>query len=95
MGKTAFCLNIAENAALQAETGVAIFSLEMSKEQLALRMLCSEARVDLSTVRTGHLSDREFRELAKAAGRLSDAPIYIDDTPALVGRSSCAPRRGG
>jgi replicative DNA helicase len=83
MGKTAFCLNIAENAALRADTGVAVFSLEMSKEQLALRMLCSEARVDLSRVRTGHLSDREFPKLAMAAGRLADAPIFIDDTPAL------------
>jgi len=83
MGKTAFCLNIAEHAALQGESGVAIFSLEMSKEQLAMRMLCSEARVDLSKVRTGHLSDREFRELAEAAGRLSYAPIYVDDTPAV------------
>jgi replicative DNA helicase len=83
MGKTAFCLNIAENAGLRADAGVAVFSLEMSKEQLALRMLCSEARVDLSRVRTGHLTDHEFRELAEAAARLSYAPIYIDDTPAL------------
>jgi replicative DNA helicase len=83
MGKTAFCLNIAEHAALRADIGVAVFSLEMSKEQLAMRMLCSEARVDLARVRTGHLSDREFPKLAMAAGRLGDAPIYIDDTPAL------------
>ena len=83
MGKTAFCLNIAEHAALRTDTGVAIFSLEMAKEQLAMRMLCSEARVDLARVRTGHLSDREFPKLAMAAGRLGDAPIYIDDTPAL------------
>src|SRR5205814_7567851 len=83
MGKTAFCLNIAENAALRSDVGVAVFSLEMAKEQLAMRMLCSEARVDLSRVRTGHLSDREFPRLAMAAGRLADAPIYIDDTPAL------------
>src|SRR5881628_2035179 len=83
MGKTALCLNIAEHAALRADVGVAIFSLEMSKEQLALRMLCSESRVDLKRVRTGHLSDREFPKLAMAAGRLADAPIYIDDTPAL------------
>jgi replicative DNA helicase len=83
MGKTAFCLNIAEHAALRADSGVAVFSLEMSKEQLAMRMLCSEARVDLSKVRTGHLSDREFRELAEAAARLSYAPIYVDDTPAM------------
>ena len=83
MGKTAFCLNIAEHAALRTDTGVAIFSLEMAKEQLAMRMLCSEARVDLARVRTGHLSDREFPKLAMAAGRLADAPIFIDDTPAL------------
>ncbi|TMA69836.1 MAG: replicative DNA helicase, partial [Deltaproteobacteria bacterium] len=80
---TALCLNIAEHAALRAEVGVAIFSLEMSKEQLALRMLCSESRVDLKRVRTGHLSEREFPKLAMAAGRLADAPIFIDDTPAL------------
>ncbi len=80
---TAFCLNIAEHAALRSDVGVAIFSLEMAKEQLAMRMLCSEARVDLARVRTGHLSDREFPKLAMAAGRLGDAPIYIDDTPAL------------
>jgi replicative DNA helicase len=83
MGKTAFVLNLAEHAALRADTGVAIFSLEMAKEQLAMRMLCSEARVDLARVRTGHLSDREFPKLAMAAGRLADASIYIDDTPAL------------
>src|SRR5215813_5503803 len=83
MGKTAFCLNIAEHAALRADSGVAVFSLEMSKEQLAMRMLCSEARVDLARVLTGHLTDREFRELAEAAARLSYAPIYVDDTPAL------------
>jgi replicative DNA helicase len=83
MGKTAFCLNIAEHAALRAEVGVAIFSLEMAKEQLAMRMLCSEARVDLARVRTGHLTDREFPRLAMACGRLAEAPVYIDDTPAL------------
>jgi len=83
MGKTAFCLNIAENCALRADVGVAVFSLEMAKEQLAMRMLCSEARVDLARVRTGHLTDREFPRLAMAAGRLADAPVYIDDTPAL------------
>ncbi|MCW5891626.1 MAG: replicative DNA helicase [bacterium] len=84
MGKTAFCLNIAENAALKGDAGCAFFSLEMSKEQLAMRMLCSQAHVDLARVRTGHLNDREFRELAEAAARLSYAPIYIDDTPALT-----------
>jgi len=83
MGKTAIVLNVAEHAALRADVGVAVFSLEMAKEQLAMRMLCSEARVDLARVRTGHLSDREFPHLAMAAGRLGDAPIFIDDTPAL------------
>jgi replicative DNA helicase len=81
---TAFALNLAENAALRSDVGVAVFSLEMSKEQLALRMLCSEARVDLARVRTGHVTDREFPALAMAAGRLGDARIYIDDTPALT-----------
>jgi replicative DNA helicase len=83
MGKTAFALNIAENAAMHANTGVAVFSLEMSKEQLVLRMLCSEARVDQSKVRAGFAADRDFPKLAMAASRLSEAPIYIDDTPAL------------
>jgi len=84
MGKTALCMNIAENAALKADAGVAIFSLEMSKEQLAMRMLCSQAHVDLKRVRTGHLNDAEFGELAKAAANLSEAKIFIDDTPALT-----------
>src|SRR5204862_7238275 len=66
-----------------SERGVAIVSLEMWKEQLAMRMLCSEAGGELARVRTGHLSDREFPKLAMAAGRLADAAIYIDDTPAL------------
>lgn len=83
MGKTAFALNIAANAALKTGGGVAIFSLEMSKEQLALRLLAGEARVDLTRVRTGQLSDREFRDLAYAASHLYPAPIFIDDTPAL------------
>jgi replicative DNA helicase len=83
MGKTAIVLNVAEHAALRADVGVAVFSLEMAKEQLAMRMLCSEARVDLARVRTGHLTDREFRELAEAAARLSYASIYVDDTPAV------------
>ncbi|MFQ5902233.1 MAG: replicative DNA helicase [Candidatus Binatia bacterium] len=83
MGKTAFCLNIAAHAALNAGVGVAIFSLEMAKEQLVLRMLCSEARVDNSKIRSGYLADREFPKLAMAAGRLNEALIYIDDTPAI------------
>jgi len=82
MGKTALVLNIAQYMALHANTAVAIFSLEMSKEQLVLRMLCSEARVDIAKVRTGYLGERDFPRLAMAAGRLAEAPIYIDDTPA-------------
>jgi replicative DNA helicase len=81
MGKTAFVLNVAQYAALHANIPIAIFSLEMSKEQLVMRLLCSEARVDNAKVRTGYLSERDFPRLAMAAGRLSDAPIYIDDTP--------------
>lgn len=82
MGKTAFALNLATNAAF-AGTGAAIFSLEMAKEQLVLRMLCSEARVNSSKVRSGYLGERDFPQLAKAAARLHEAPIYIDDTPAI------------
>jgi len=82
MGKTAFALNIATNAAY-AGIGAAVFSLEMGKEQLVLRMLCSEARVNSSKVRSGYLGERDFPQLAKAAGRLHEAPIYIDDTPAI------------
>jgi replicative DNA helicase len=82
MGKTAFSLNIASHAAFDGH-GIAIFSLEMAKEQLALRLLCSEARVNNSRVRTGYLSDRDFPKLATAAGRLHDALIFIDDTPAI------------
>jgi len=82
MGKTAFALNIGAHAAF-AGVGVAVFSLEMAKEQLVLRMLCSEARVNSSKVRSGYLGERDFPQLAKAAGRLHEAPIYIDDTPAI------------
>src|SRR3989475_2656111 len=82
MGKTAFSLNIASHAAFSGY-GVAVFSLEMAKEQLALRLLCSGARVDNSKGRTGYLSDRDFPKLATAAGKLHDALIYIDDTPAI------------
>ncbi len=82
MGKTALCLNIATHAAFGGH-GVAVFSLEMAKEQLVLRMLCSEARIDHSKVRSGYLADREFPALVMAAGRLAEIPIYIDDTPAI------------
>ncbi|MDA8163268.1 MAG: replicative DNA helicase [Desulfobacteraceae bacterium] len=82
MGKTALALNIAQRASIENNTTVAIFSLEMSKEQLALRMLCSEARVDAQKVRTGFLSEHDWPVLINAAGRLSEASIFIDDTPA-------------
>src|ERR1700722_14512965 len=82
MGKTALALNIAAYAAMDAEPkrGVAFFSLEMSKEQLVLRMLCAEGRVDSSKARAGFLSERDFPKLAQAAARLSEAPIFIDDS---------------
>ena len=82
MGKTAFCLNIAEYAAVEHNIGVAVFSMEMSTEQLVMRMLCSQAEIDNSRVRTGNLHDRDIKNLALTAGRLGGAPIYIDDTPA-------------
>lgn len=83
MGKTAFCLNLAQYAAIEKRIPVAIFSLEMSKEQLVIRMLCSEAMVDGTRLRTGFLHESDWPRLTLAAGNLSDAPIFIDDTPAL------------
>ncbi len=83
MGKTAFCLNVAAHAAIDKEKSVAVFSLEMSKEQLVLRMLCSEARVDAHRLRTGYLSESDWPKLTLAAGRLSESPIFIDDTAAI------------
>ncbi len=83
MGKTAFCLNVATHAA-HSGTGVAIFSLEMSRESLVQRMLCAEARVDSQAVRRGQLKDRDYTKLARAAGILTNCPIWIDDTPALT-----------
>ncbi len=82
---TALALNCARNAALNRDrpTGVAIFSLEMSAQQLAQRLLTSEARVDAQEARTGRLTTESWRELARAAGRLNDAPIFVDDTPGL------------
>jgi replicative DNA helicase len=83
MGKTALALNIARNAAVDAGISVAIFSLEMSKEQLSLRMLCSEARIDSSRLRGGFFSMEDWRRLTDAADILSESPIYIDDSPSL------------
>lgn len=83
MGKTAFALNVAANAALEQQ-GVAVFSLEMSKEALVHRMLTSMARVDAQRVRQGTLRDYDFTQLARAAGILQSCPIWIDDQPALT-----------
>ena len=83
MGKSAFALNIATNAAVRAKTPVAIFSLEMSKEQMANRILCSEAMVDSNKVRTGKVEDDDWTKLAEASGILSEAQIFIDDTPGI------------
>ncbi len=83
MGKSAFVLNIAANAALKANVPVVIFNLEMSKEQLVNRMLCSEAMVDSNKVRTGKIEEDDWVKLATALGPLSEAPIYIDDTPGI------------
>ena len=83
MGKTAFCLNIARNVAVDAKIGVGFFSLEMASYQLAMRLLCSEARVNSHLVRTGKLPREHFSRLVRGVGRLAEAPIYIDDTPAL------------
>ncbi len=80
IGKTAFCLNIAQYASMKTQQAVGIFSLEMSKEQLVLRMLCSDARVDSQRLRTGNLTEKDWAPLAKAYGELSAAPIFIDDS---------------
>ena len=83
MGKSAFALNIATNAAVRANTPVAIFSLEMSKEQMTNRILCSEAMVDSNKVRTGKIEDEDWTKLAEASGALSTSQIFIDDTPGI------------
>ncbi len=83
MGKTAFCLNIAQHAATVEKVPTVVFSLEMSKEQLALRMLCSEARIDNHKLRSGHIAENEWGKLTMAAGRLSEASLFIDDTPGM------------
>ncbi len=83
MGKTMFCLNIARNAALTTQKPVVIFSLEMSREQLALRLLCAEAVVNSQHLRTGDVKDDEWERLGRGLGRLGEAPIFIDDTPSI------------
>ncbi len=83
MGKTALVTNIVENAAIGGKLPAVVFSLEMSKEQLVMRMLCSLARIDASRLRTGHLEGNDIEQIKNAAGKLDSAPIYIDDTPAI------------
>ncbi len=84
MGKTAFCLNVVQYAAAEADIPSAFFSLEMSKEQLALRLLCAEARVDNHKLRSGYVAESEWGKLSLGAGKLSEAKIYIDDTPGIT-----------
>ncbi len=83
MGKTALALCIARNVAMVGGVPVGVFSLEMSKEQLALRLLCAEARVDSHKIRTGFLTQQECVKMLQAAGKFTEAPMYIDDTPAI------------
>lgn len=83
MGKSAFALGIAEFAGVVEKVPTAIFSLEMSKEQLVQRMLCSHAKVDAHKVRTGYLATSDWPRLTAAAGKLSESPIFIDDTPGI------------
>ncbi|HEY0790074.1 MAG TPA: replicative DNA helicase [Chthoniobacterales bacterium] len=83
MGKTALAMNIAEHVALEVGKAVAVFSLEMSSQQLVQRLLCSRAKVNLQKVRTGFLSERDFPNLTTAAAKLASARLYIDDTPGL------------
>ncbi len=83
MGKTSLCLTLAQNAAIQAGAVVGVFSLEMSKESLVMRMLCSEGRVDAHRFRSGYLSRDEWARLAGALGTLAEARIFIDDTPGI------------
>ena len=81
MGKTSFALNIAQHVASQQKMAVGVYSFEMTQQEINLRLLCSEARVELAKVRTGYLGERDFPRLAMAAARLAEAPIFIDDTP--------------
>jgi replicative DNA helicase len=83
MGKTAFAINIAENSAVRDNKVVGVFSLEMSRESLLLRLLCSQAMVDSHKLRTGFLSREDYHKLVSALAALAEAPIFIDDTPAI------------
>jgi len=81
MGKTALAINMAEHISLNEHKTVAIFSLEMSKEQIVTRMLCSQSRIDSSKLRKGELSDRDWPALTRAAGELSEVNLFVDDSP--------------
>jgi len=84
MGKTAFAINIAQHAGVRLGKSVGVFSLEMSREQLFLRMLCGQARVDAHQLRTGRLGPRDWENLTRAFGELTEAPIYVDDTAGIT-----------
>lgn len=83
VGKTAFALNIAQNVAVNSDENVAIFSLEMGADQLVMRMLCAEGNINAQRLRTGKLQEEDWRKLTMAMGSLSNAGIYIDDTPGI------------
>lgn len=84
MGKTAFCLNIAQRAAMKSNIPVAVFSLEMSKDQLTQRLLAAEALVDQSKLRSGYLTSEDWQRVTSAAAKIAEAPLYIDDTPGIT-----------
>jgi replicative DNA helicase len=84
MGKTAFALNIARNVALEEQKPVALFSLEMSNEQLSMRLLTAEARIDSNRLRTGFISQEDWQNVTDAASVLNELPIFIDDTPNIT-----------
>ena len=84
MGKTAFALNIVQNTAIRTNASIAVFSLEMSREQLVQRMLSAESHIEIQKIRTGDLDEDEWPRLAKAMGQLAQAKIFIDDTPGIT-----------
>ncbi|MCQ2957440.1 MAG: replicative DNA helicase, partial [Candidatus Gastranaerophilales bacterium] len=84
VGKTAFALNIAQNIGVNSKKPVLIFSLEMKKDQLVQRMLCSQAEIDMGRLKSGRMQDSDWIKLSEAMGILSEAPVYIDDTPILT-----------
>src|SRR5207245_11302126 len=93
MGKTAFALNVVQHAAIEHNVGIAVFSLEMSKEQLVQRLLCSEGLVDAQRLRRGQLRDEDYPKLARAAGLLGPGPIWGDASAALPPPATPSKRR--